>query len=64
MKKTKATKIKAGDVVVLKSGSPPLTVVSADEKELRVAYFIGGTIYYENKIPYCAVRAVPNSSSQ
>jgi uncharacterized protein YodC (DUF2158 family) len=47
MKKPKA-KIKIGDVVRLKSGSPPFTVEElVQEKQVRIAQYIGSDINRE-----------------
>lgn len=49
---------KTGDVVMLKSGSPNLTVIEAGEKGVRVVYF-DGPKRIEEMFPEAVLVAVP-----
>jgi uncharacterized protein YodC (DUF2158 family) len=50
----------AGDVVILKSGGQPMTVVSADDDEIECVWLGEEGEFFRQTIPAIALQAVPD----
>jgi uncharacterized protein YodC (DUF2158 family) len=57
-------KYKVGDIVRLKSGSPPMTVVACDNIEVQVHWYVGDQLNGANHPIQAVTRSGRNASVQ